>query len=123
MECPACHAIIQEGGSWCLACGESLNAPDRALPLDDFDFCLQRASQYRTIGLHDKALLVYQQLLQATPDSTDKAICATLIGDFFLEKNDFTRAIKAYRQAIQLHPTDETREKYDQTIDLMKKGS
>ena len=118
MDCPICQAQVPEGGTWCLQCGAAVNTVKGEG--EDAPPSLDEAQRLRHEGLYREAIAQYKSLADAAPAVEEKVEILEMLGDTFSEKGDLRGAIKIYRDAIQLHPTDSLRQKYDESIDRMQ---
>ena len=73
----------------------------RAHPEGGFTLQLTRAQIYRELGEHDKAIALYDRMLDIRPESEGLKLTRA---EAYLTSGDLDAAIKAYRRSLRDHP-------------------
>lgn len=74
---------------------------------EDYYGLIYLAQEYYYRGFYDKSVEKFEKILSKFPsiDSLEKASCYLFLGDDYMEKHEYKKAIESYIQASYIEPT------------------
>jgi hypothetical protein len=114
MQCPRCGTELPPG-ALCQTCAKPITTPDDTPQTPEAGPLHAQITAARAAGDLERAVPLAQALVAGEPRS---AAAHALLGELYQQQEQFHEAMEAYRQAVQLHPSNVTyRELFDQLID------